>query len=131
MARVRLAQAALVLTGGGLLLVGLNGLAAPGALLAPLGIPLEGPPALSEARANYGGMHVGMGLFLLSAAALPGLRRAGLLATLAFTGGLAIGRLVSLAVDGMPSPFVWFLLTTELGAAGLALAALGRGPAPR
>ncbi|HJQ84354.1 MAG TPA: DUF4345 domain-containing protein [Candidatus Binatia bacterium] len=120
----RLGQVALVLAGLGLAIVGVNGLTAPRALLAPLGIPLDAPSALSEGRANYGGMHVGMGLFFLSSAFVPRLRTAALLAATTFMGGLFLGRVVSVAVDGVPDPFVGVLFATELGGAALAAAAL-------
>jgi hypothetical protein len=127
MAHDRWAQTALVLAGAGLVLVGVTGLTQPHAVLAPLGIPLPGPSALSEARANYGGMHVGMGLFFLAGATRPALRTAALVAAAAFMGGLLVGRIVSAAVDGVPDAFVGFLFTTELAGTALAVAALVRG----
>jgi hypothetical protein len=56
-----------------------------------LGISPETPSALAEIRSTYGGLHVGIALFLVACAAREGRRRAGLLfCGLAFLGaGLA------------------------------------------
>ena len=56
-----------------------------------LGISPENPSALAEIRSTYGGLHVGIALFLIACAAREGTRRAGLLfCGLAFLGaGLA------------------------------------------
>jgi hypothetical protein len=113
-----LARAVLLLVGGSLAAVGVNGLLAPLTLLAPLGVQLQGPSALGEMRATYGGMHMAMGGFLLSAAFTPTLRRAALVVATVFVGGLAFGRAVGALVDGMPSAFACTLGAVEaLGAA--------------
>lgn len=124
---MRLRQVTLVLVGGALVLVGLNGVFAPAALLAPLGIALPGASALSEARANYGGMHLGVGAFLVTGAVRRDLRTPALTVAALFLGGLVAGRVASLVVDGPPSAFVAGLLATELAGSALALVGLGRG----
>ncbi len=120
----------LALSGLSLLTVGWVGLTAPQDLMDPLGIALSSPDARSEIRAAYGGMHLAIGLLLLYAAARPGSRTAGLWLVLCFMGGLTVGRLVSLVVDGVPGGFVLRLLAAEALAAALALVLLVGTPRP-
>jgi hypothetical protein len=71
------------LTGG----LGLLYLIHPDALREAAGITPGSPSALAEIRSTYGGLHVGIALFLLACAAREGSRRAGLLSCgLAFAG---------------------------------------------
>lgn len=119
----RLAPVVLALCGIAMLYIGWTGLSAPAALMDPLGIPLQGAAAHSEIRAAYGGMHVGIGLFLIATALRAPLRTVGLWANLCIMGGLVTGRLTSLAVDGAPGGFALGLLAAE-GLAALASAAL-------
>ncbi len=65
----------------------------PDALRDSTGIFPETPSALAEIRSTYGGLHVGIALFLLACAAREGTRRTGLLfCALAFAGaGIARG----------------------------------------
>jgi hypothetical protein len=59
----------------------------PDALRDSAAISPETPSALAEIRSTYGGLHVGIALFLLACAAREGTRRAGLLfCGLAFAG---------------------------------------------
>lgn len=112
--------------------LGVRGLLEPAAHMAGFGLLNAGPMLLAEIRANYGGMHIGMGLMFLIGAWLPRWRPAAMLALLLFCGGLVLGRLVSWGQEGTPSNFVMQLLVVEvvasLIAAGL-LAALNRKPA--
>ena len=117
----RLAPVVLALCGIAMLYIGWTGLSAPAALMDPLGIPLQGVAAHSEIRAAYGGMHVGIGLFLLATALRPALNGVGLWANLCIMGGLVVGRLTSLVVDGAPGAFPLGLLAVE-GFAALASA---------
>ena len=114
----------LVTCGLAMLFVGCTGLGAPRELLAPLAIPLDGPGAHNEIRAAYGGMHAGLGLFLLVTALQPALRRVGLWLTLCVLGGLVAGRLVSLVVDGDPGRYPLGLLAVESTGAVASLALL-------
>ncbi len=63
----------------------------PDALRGRVGISPETPSALAEIRSTYGGLHVGIALFLLACATRESMRRTGLLfCGLAFAGaGLA------------------------------------------
>jgi hypothetical protein len=59
----------------------------PDALRDATGISPETPSALTEIRSTYGGLHVGIAIFLLACAAHEGTRRTGLLfSALAFAG---------------------------------------------
>lgn len=107
------------LCGIAMVYIGWTGLSAPAALMEPLGIPLAGPAARNEIRAAYGGMHVGIGLFLLATALRADLRTVGLWANLCIMGGLVAGRLVGIAIDGSPGGFALGLLAVE----GIAAAA--------
>lgn len=127
----RLTPVLLVICGAVLTIIGWHGLTAPGDLMAPLDIPLVGPTAHSEIRAAYGGMHVGMGLFLLATALRPALREVGLWASLCIMGGLVVGRLASVVVDGIPAGFALGLLAAEATAAIAAAALLSFRPRTR
>jgi hypothetical protein len=124
MTRRALARVALLLVGGITLVVGITGLTNPRALMAPVGIALEAPAALGEARANYGGMHTAMGLFFLAASFIRRIETAALVVVALFVGGLATGRLTSVLVDGWPGPLAALLVVAEAGGAALAVAAL-------
>ena len=86
----------------------------PATLAGYFDIELSSPSALADMRAMYGGLSLSMGaLFVL------GLRRDGWLAPTLFlvaasSAGLALGRLYSIAVAGVPSALVLALLATEL-----------------
>ena len=80
-------------------------------------------PALNDLRGNYGGLNLAVGLYLLWTTA----RSAPLVPALAFiailTGGYALGRVVSIGLDGMPPTVVlgYLALEATLAAAGLLL----------
>lgn len=122
--REALPTIALVLTGSALCLVGWQGLTAPEALLEPVGLLPQGPRGLNEARAAYGGMHLGMGIFFLVAALRPRMRRVALWAATAILGGLALGRAFSVSLDGVPGSFALLLLVLEGAGAVLCMFAL-------
>lgn len=124
----RMVPLVLALCGVAMLYVGWTGLTAPSGLMDPLGIPLSGPAARNEIRAAYGGMHVGIGLFLLATALRADLRRIGLWATLCVMGGLVAGRLVSIAIDGSPGAFALGLMAVEGIAAAASAVLLGARP---
>ncbi|MFN6997377.1 MAG: DUF4345 family protein, partial [Aquincola tertiaricarbonis] len=102
----------------------------PVAPLAAIGIRAEGAAAATEFRAFYGGLELGLGALLLAAAARPAWRRPGRWLVLAANGGIALGRLVGIALDGVWVPFFAYALVWELGFAALALAGL-RGSRPQ
>jgi hypothetical protein len=90
----------------------------------------------TEIRAMYGGLEIGLGSFLLLAAARREHVTIGLRAALFAFGGLAAGRLIGLAVDGWWQPSTWLLMSAEIAAVVLAAWALrvsraGSGAPPR
>ena len=117
--------AVLALAALGFLGFGLWFLIDPIGPLAAIGITATGAPAPTEFRAFYGGLEVGLGLLMLVAATRADWRTAGLWLVLATNGGIAAGRLVGVALDGVWVPFFTYALVWELGFAVLAAVALG------
>ena len=112
--------AVLALAGLGFLGFGLWFLVDPIGPLADIGITATGAPAATEFRAFYGGLEVGLGLLMLVAAAKPDWRMAGLWLVIATNGGIAAGRLLGVAIDGVWVPFFTYALVWEVGFAVLA-----------
>lgn len=106
--------------------LGVNGLLNPVGHLAPYGLELATPGWLGEVRANYGGMHLGIGLLFALGAWRVDWQRAGLAVLLVFLGGLAVGRTLSVFVDGTPPGFAIAFIVIEWVGAGLALLLLRR-----
>lgn len=76
--------------------------------------------ARNSVRALYGGVNLVFGLFWLYAAFRA--QTTGLILALLYTGGFAIGRVLSLMMDGMPGAFAMQWLITE---SAFALIAVG------
>jgi hypothetical protein len=112
------------LAGLGFLGFGLWLLAEPVAPLAGLGIVAESAPARIELRTFYGGLEVGLGLWLLAAGTRPDWRRAALWLVLLSHAGLGLTRLAGIAIEGAFVPFFGWALAWELGFAALAAIAL-------
>ena len=110
---MRLTQMFLLLSGIGFMLIGINTFRDPIAAMAGVELGVQSINALNEVRANYGGMQMGIGILLFSAALLQWLSRSALLALSLITGGLVVGRLVSIMLDGMPNTTVQALLILE------------------
>ncbi len=66
-------------------------------------------------------LYLSLGLFWLSAAFNPKYRNPAVLTTAIFAGGLVIGRLVSLLVDGRPSTILLVYIAMELSLVPVAL----------
>lgn len=113
-----------VLAGLGFLGYGIAFLIAPAATLMGAGLQLTGPGAVVELRAFYGGLELGLGLWLLIAGFRDRLPRPGLWLTLASNGGIGCSRLLGLALGGTWIPFFGYALPWELGFAALAACAL-------
>lgn len=97
------------------LAIGLAALLAPTWLAGLVGIQLEGPTALADFRAMYGGLSLGAGFTMLV-----GVRRdAWLQPLLALVGlcslELALGRAYSWAVSGTPEPIIFVMMGLEVG----------------
>ena len=93
-------------------------------------IPLPTSTARIDFAAQYGGIQLGLGLFLLACVRWPGWLTLGLWAATLSLCAIAFVRLLSAAaVGGRAAPVIWAGLGIELGAAiacGLALRRLGR-----
>jgi len=113
----------LALAGLGFLGFGVWFLIDPIAPLAAIGITATGAPAPTEFRAFYGGLEVGLGALMLAATVKPEWRTPGLWLVLATNGGIAAGRLLGVAIDGVWVPFFTVALVWELGF--VVLAAVG------
>jgi hypothetical protein len=112
----------LVLVGAIFIGLGTYNLVLPVAAISIFKITLVEVSSINEIRANYGGMHLLLGLFFLYGALANRFRDAALLVVAVFTGGLVLGRLVSLMLDGSPNEAIWALLIVE--SVGCVVAAL-------
>lgn len=58
---------------------------------------------LYEMRSNYGGVSIGIGLICLVSVFAARLQRPALFVLLTYSGGYAMGRMIALPIDGVPS----------------------------
>jgi hypothetical protein len=93
---------------------GVGFLLAPQKLAALLDITLNSPTALADFRAMYGGLGLGCAAFFALAIKNVSMRHSGLLLAVLGAAGLMIGRLFTMAVDGIPGPVIFMLLATEV-----------------
>lgn len=96
---------------------GVQWLAHPGVMAQPLGIVLTNGDATSDARAVYGGLELGLALFLVYSCWSPSRRTQGLAAGALTLFGLGTARLVGilLAPDGVSSSTLTLLATDITG----------------
>ena len=127
MFRTRVAQLCLAVAALAFLIVGIGHLVVPLTMVEPMNIQLQGINAFNEIRANYGGMHSLMGIFFLAGVFVAKLREAALVTLAIFTSGLVLGRMASIAIDGVPGAFIWLMLVGELIGAVIAWSLLWRG----
>lgn len=92
--------------------VGIIGLIQPALLLNPANIVGTGVNALSEMRATYGGLHFGIGLFLLIMSFKKEFEITAFRVMAVAVCGLFFGRVVSLVFDGIP--FAPIVIATTL-----------------
>lgn len=121
----------LTLWGAGLmmLVVGALHLLAPQMMMQEPGIALTSTNHLHVIRAAYGGAYLGMAALFLWGLWRPALRPASLLAVAILFSGFALGRLISIALDGLPVGLYLGVLSAELFFAVLAVLSL-RQPRP-
>lgn len=119
LARIYLRIAGAVTVGFGLVY-----LFAPESMTDPAGFGAVGPGGLTDVRATYGGFQLGMGAFLLWAAAAPERVRGGLLLMALSIGAVGLSRAFGLALDGSLNPFHMSGLVTELSLTAFTLFAL-------
>jgi hypothetical protein len=98
---------------------GLQWLANPVAMAQPLGIVLTNGDATSDARAVYGGMELGLALFLIYSCWSPKRRTQGLAAGALTLFGLGLARLIGilLAPEGVSGSTIQLLATDFTGVA--------------
>lgn len=122
-------MARFTLFGAGLmmLVVGALHLFFPQMMMREPGIALGSVNHYHVIRAAYGGAYLGIAALFLGGAVGRIDRRASLVAVALIFGGFAVGRLVSIAVDGVPVALYLGVLAAELLFAACAVAALRRG----
>ena len=99
----------------GFAIFGVQWLADPAAMAQPLGILLTNGDATSDARAVYGGLEIGFGLFLAYSAWSPARRTQGLAAGALVLGGLGLARIAGvLLAPGGAGHATSMLLITDL-----------------
>lgn len=76
------------------------------------------------------GLYFGLIAFWLIGALRSRLREAALMSLLAFTLGLALGRLLSLVLDGWPGPLLFGYMLAEFGLAAISAWLLAKGARP-
>jgi hypothetical protein len=94
-------------------LIGANTFINPMRAMTPLGLGVNETNARNELFANYGGLQIGMGLFLMAGVLKPELVGPALLAQFLLVGGLFLGRLYAMLLDGVPSRIHQFLTWLE------------------
>jgi hypothetical protein len=110
-------------------LMGLYALARPRAVLEPFGVRVDSSAGRNEVRAVYGGFGLAVAGVLVAAALFfqGDLRRGVLLAIAVSLAGMALGRLVSRALEPLSAFYpAWFYFLVEVAlSAALAVAANG------
>ncbi|MEZ5751590.1 MAG: DUF4345 domain-containing protein [Paracoccaceae bacterium] len=126
MTNATLGTVALGGAGAMMLVVGALHLVAPQMMMATPAIDLASTNHLHVIRAAYGGAYLGIAaLFLLGLVNRP-LRASSLLAVTVLFAGFAVGRLVSIVLDGLPVALYLGVLAFELTFAVLAWVAIRR-----
>lgn len=119
----KLGTIALAGAGGMMLVVGALHLIAPQMMMAEPMIELTSINHYHVIRAAYGGAYLGIAVLFFLGLFRQGLRATSLLAVTILFMGFAFGRLVSIAVDGVPVGLYLGVLAFELTFAALAFAA--------
>lgn len=122
-------MAKIALWGAGLMMlaVGLLHLVAPQTMMQEPRIALTSANHFHIVRAAYGGAYLGIAALFLMGAIRPERRAASLLAVALLFSGFALGRIVSIAADGVPVALYLAVLVFEVVFAALAALALRRG----
>ncbi|WP_225725189.1 MULTISPECIES: DUF4345 domain-containing protein [unclassified Nocardia] len=115
----RLARIFLLVAATAFLLIGINSMLRPAAMAAGGGLTTTTTAGLSEIRANYGGMHLTIAAFLGLGALWPPARPHALSLVAVVCGGLVLGRLVGIAVDGIPPTGTLLLSAIETTATAI------------
>jgi len=106
----------LMLSAGGVAMVALGyGFAPHTAVGSLVDLPMDNVDQVHILRAVMG-LYLGLVCFWFLGASRPIYARAAVMTVVFFMFGLAFGRLASLVLDGMPSPFLLGAIFVELGA---------------
>lgn len=90
---------------------------------------LGSPAAVTEMRAFYGGLEIGIAIFWVMAAMRPRMINAGLISMICVWGGVALARGAGMLLDGSASTAMAVILAFEALGAVLGLVALKRSSA--
>jgi hypothetical protein len=93
-------------------------------LLEALGIELGRPAAVTEIRAFYGGLELGLAAFFALASTREEWLRPALVAQAVVLGGILLARLAGIVADGSAETLILLFAAVEAVGAGLAWAAL-------
>ncbi|MCO4761053.1 MAG: DUF4345 domain-containing protein [Myxococcales bacterium] len=126
MAAHTLARVVLGVNGAIWLVIGLWALADPAGLLDIIDLRAESPLGRLEIRAMYGGFGVVMGLLHGIAASRVVWLTQGVFVSASLTAGLLAGRLLSVAVEGVPGPTGLMLIGLESSDVAVSFVALWR-----
>lgn len=121
---MQLAKTSLFITLLAFLIIGLWCLFSPIQTSSGVEIQLPTVTAIVEFRATYGGFLVGVGIFFAVCLFNESYVRIGLILQALSLGGFAFGRLVGIALDGIPNPLIIYFLSAEIAAVILAMFAL-------
>ncbi len=114
----------LILLGLATLNIAIQAIFDPQTVMSMVDVQLGNITARNSIRAFYGSVNACFALFWIYAAFRA--QREGLLLAVLYTGGFAIGRLLSIAMDGMPGAFAMQWLVVETVFAGVAVFLLAR-----
>jgi hypothetical protein len=92
---------------------GLGFLLAPERFAAAVDLALLSPTAASDVRAVFGGLEIGLALWLGATALGSAPLGPALAAQCAALGGMVVGRVASLGADGVPGALGWLLFAIE------------------
>lgn len=100
---MRLARGYLLLFGLGVAALGVIYAVAPALIMDPMGFGDLAPEALTDVRATYGGLQIGLGLFLVWTAVEATRQRMGLILLGILLPFIAVTRALGIVVDGNPT----------------------------
>lgn len=106
------------------LLMGILALARPERILGPFGVSSLGTAGRNEVRAVYGGFGIGVALLLIATLWFDSLQAGVLIAVAVALFGMAMGRVVSAAIDRALGFYPLVFLVIEIVLAAMLLAAL-------
>jgi hypothetical protein len=103
----------------------------PTTLTDPSGFGVLAPEALTDLRATYGGLQIGIGVFLFWSGSDASRHRAGLTLVSATLAAVAVSRAYGLIVDGEATAGMVGALAFEVALSGAAVMALRKTPNDR